>query len=98
MKQSSDQPLEAGELYVWVPYDPAPEGSYYPELHSGFRNSGWGSKGYEAAILFVEIAATSLLPGQTKRVRAYTLNSANFAQWIITEKVYWGPSNGPLAR
>jgi hypothetical protein len=81
---------------VWVTYDPAPEGSYYPALHSGFRTSMWGSKGYAAAILFVEIAGNALLPGQTERVRAYTLNSANFAQWIVTQKVYWGPLKRPF--
>jgi hypothetical protein len=96
MTQPDNLPLEAGELYVWVTYDLAPEGSYYPELHNGFRSSIWGSKGYAAAILFVNIAANSLLPGQTKRVRVYTLNSANFAHWIATEKVYWGPLKRPF--
>ena len=96
MIQPHDQPVEAGELYVWVTYDPAPEGSYYPELHSGFRTSMWGTKGHAAAILFVDIAANSLLPGHTKRVRVYTLNAANFAQWIATEKVYWGPLKRPF--
>jgi hypothetical protein len=73
---------------VWVTYDPAPEGSYYPKLHSEFHTSMWGRKGYAAAILFVEIGAPSLVPGNTKRVRVYTLYAATFAQWLATEKVY----------
>jgi hypothetical protein len=96
MIQSHDQPLEAGELDVWVTYDPAPEGSYYPELPNGFRTSMWGNKGYATAILFVEIEAEALVPGHTRRVRVYTLNAATFAQWIATEKVYWGPLKRPF--
>lgn len=96
MTQLKDQPLEAGELDVWVTYDLAPEGSYYPDLHDGFRTSMWGRKGYAAALLFVEIGATALVSGHTKRVRVYTLNAANFAQWIATEKVYWGPLKRPF--
>lgn len=96
MIQPNDQPLEAGELYVWVTYDSAPKGSYYPDLHNGFRTSMWGNKGYAAAILFVDIGANPLVPGHTKRVRVYTLNSANFAQWIGTQKVYWGPLKRPF--
>jgi len=93
---SPQQPLVAGELDVWVTYELAPEGAYYPELHNGFRSSIWGSKGYAAAILFVEIAATSLVPGHTERVRVYTLNVAYLAQWMATEKVYWGPLKRPF--
>jgi hypothetical protein len=82
---------EAGEMYVWVTYDNAPDGSYYPELQNGYRGSLWGNKGYAAAIMFVDIPDNSLLPGQTKRVSVYTLSPANFAQWIATERIYWGP-------
>jgi hypothetical protein len=96
MTQLNNQPLEADELDVWVTYDLAPEGSYYPDLHNGFRTSMWGRKSYAAALLFVEIEAEALVPGHTKRVRVYTLNSANFAQWITTEKVYWGPLKRPF--
>jgi hypothetical protein len=87
----TDNALEAGEMHVWVTYDNAPDGSYYPELQNGYRGSIWGNTGYAAAIMFVDIPDNSLLPGQTKRVSVYTLSPANFAQWIVTEKIYWGP-------
>ena len=96
MKRLHDQPLRAGELDVWVTYNLAPEGSYYPDLHNGFHTSMWGRKGYAADILFVEIGAIALVPGYAERVRVYTLNSANFAQWLTTEKVYWGPLKRPF--
>jgi hypothetical protein len=93
---SSDQPQAAGELDVWVTYDPAPEGAYFPELHNGFRTSIWGNKGYAAALLFVEIEAEALMPGHTKRVRVYTLNPGHLVQWMTTETLYWGPLKRPF--
>jgi hypothetical protein len=87
----TDTTPEAGEMYVWVTYNNAPDGRYYPELQNGYRGSIWGNKGYAAAIMFVDIPDNSLLSGQTKRVSVYTLSPVNFAQWIATEKIYWGP-------
>jgi hypothetical protein len=89
--QLTDNAPKDGEMHVWVTYDNAPDGSYYPELQNGYRGSIWGNKGYAAAIMFVDIPDNSLSPGQTKKVSVYTLNTENFTRWIATERIYWGP-------
>lgn len=91
-----DKPTEAGEMDVWVTYDNAPEGYYYLELQNGFRGSFWGDKGYSASIMFVDIPSNSLSPGQTKKIRVYTLNPALLTQWLNSERVCWGPLPHPF--
>jgi hypothetical protein len=84
-----------GEIDVWVTYDTAPDGQYYPPLQNGFRSSFWGKKGYATAIMFVDIPANALLPGQTTRVKVYTISVAYMIQCLTTEKIHWGPLKHP---
>lgn len=72
-------------------YDTAPDGYYYPPLQDGFESSFWGKKGYSSSIMFVGIPANALMPGQTTKIKVYTLGTAYLVQCLATERIYWGP-------
>ena len=90
MTEEESTALGPGELYVQVTYEKPNECAFYGEVKNGFRSSFWVVKGISTAIMFVDIPDGEILPGETKRIRAYTINAGISQKTLFSEKVYWG--------
>ena len=88
MKLSDSLPQE--EFFVWVTYDIDNECAYTEKIKNDFRCRFWVTKEGSASIMFVNIPDGFILPGQRKKVLAYTIDPEYAQELIKSNKVYWG--------